>query len=249
MVSIDNFRKMILLLDNIEELPHFEKTSFRINKKIVATLDVKAKRVVVKLSEIEQSVFSAYDKTIIYPVNGAWGKQGWTIIELDKVKKEVLKDALQTSYNNVAPKTKMKKTTSIKKVAKSDSELITEHIQKLSPLYKEIIEALRVLILKTDKQIGEHIKWNSPAFYYTGDMKDFDAKEYKRDLVVANLSQKNHVLLVFPTGASINDTSGLLEGDYKDGRRMVKIHDLQELKAKEKGLKKVIKEWIKLIYK
>ena len=142
-----------------------------------------------------------------------------------------------------------KKTVSTKKVTKSDSELVTDHIQKLSPLYKEIIEALRVLILKTDKQIGEHIKWNSPAFYYTGEMKAFDAKEYKRDLVVANLSQKNHILLVFPTGASISDTSGLLEGDYKDGRRMMKIHDLQELKAKEKGLKTVIKEWIKLIDK
>lgn len=142
-----------------------------------------------------------------------------------------------------------KKTVSTKKITKSDSELVTEHIQKLSPLYKEIIEALRVLILKTDKQIGEHIKWNSPAFYYTGEMKAFDAKEYKRDLVVANLSQKNHVLLVFPTGASLNDTSGLLEGDYKDGRRMVKIHDIQDLKAKEKGLKTVIKEWIKLIDK
>lgn len=346
MVSIDNFRKMVLFLNNIEELPHFEKTSFRVNKKIVATLDVKAKRVVVKLSEIEQSVFGAYDKAVIYPANGAWGKQGWTVIELDKVKKEVLKDALQTSYNHVtstgsvtAVKTnkktcskghlfykssdcpvcpiceqenkpsngflslvsapakralegvgittikqlstkskkeilslhgigpsaipilekelktnklsfmETKKTTSTKKITKSDSELVTEHIQKLSPLYKEILEALRTLILKTDKQIGEHIKWNSPAFYYTGDMKAFDPKEYKRDLVVANLSQKNHVLLVFPTGASINDTSGLLEGEYKDGRRMVKIHDLQELKTKEKGLKKIIKEWLKLINK
>lgn len=112
MVSIDNFRKMVLLLDEVEELPHFEKTSFRVNKKILATLDVKTKRVVVKLSEIEQSVFGAYDKTAIYPINGAWGKQGWTNIELDKVKKEVLKDALQTSYNNVAPKTKIKKTCS-----------------------------------------------------------------------------------------------------------------------------------------
>jgi hypothetical protein len=142
-----------------------------------------------------------------------------------------------------------KKTASIKKMTKSDSELVTEHIQKLSPVYKEIVEALRTLILKTDKEIDEHIKWNSPAFYYTGEMKPFDPKEYKRDLIVVNLSQKNHVLLVFPTGASINDTSGLLEGNYKDGRRMVKIHDLQELKAKEKGLKKIIKEWLKLIDK
>ena len=101
MVKIEDFRKMVLSMENIEELPHFEKTSFRVNKKIVATLDVKTKRVVIKLSDIEQSVFGAYDHTIIYPVKGSWGKQGWTIIELDKVKKTVLKDAVKTSFNNI----------------------------------------------------------------------------------------------------------------------------------------------------
>ncbi|MES2761345.1 MAG: MmcQ/YjbR family DNA-binding protein [Bacteroidota bacterium] len=104
MVSIDKFRNMALAFEEAEEQPHFEKASFRVNKKIFATLNVTAKTAVLKFSEIEQSVFGAYDKTIIYPVNGAWGKQGWTIVELSKVKKEVLKDALATSYCNVAPK-------------------------------------------------------------------------------------------------------------------------------------------------
>lgn len=104
MISIESFRKIALGFEEAEEQPHFEKASFRVNKKIFATLDVKLKSVVIKLSEIEQSVFGAFDKTIIYPVNGAWGKQGWTVVELAKVKKEVLKDALKTSYCNVAPK-------------------------------------------------------------------------------------------------------------------------------------------------
>lgn len=104
MISVENFRRIALEFDEAEEQPHFEKTSFRINKKIFATLDLKDKRVVLKLSEIDQSVFCAFDNTIIYPVNGAWGKQGWTVVELAKVKKEVLKDALTTSYCNVAPK-------------------------------------------------------------------------------------------------------------------------------------------------
>lgn len=105
MISVENFRKIALEFDEAEEQTHFEKTSFRINKKIFATLDTKLKKVVViKLSEIDQSVFCAHDSSIIYPVNGAWGIQGWTIIELSKVKKEVLKDALTTSYCNVAPK-------------------------------------------------------------------------------------------------------------------------------------------------
>ncbi len=104
MISVESFRKIALDYEEAEEQPHFEKASFRVNKKIFATLDVKLKSVVIKLSEIEQSVFCAFNKTIIYPVNGTWGKQGWTIIELTKVKKEVLKDALRTSYCNVSSK-------------------------------------------------------------------------------------------------------------------------------------------------
>lgn len=104
MVTIDNFKKMVLSFDEAEEQPHFEKASFRVNKKIFATLDVKLKSVVIKISEIEQSVFCTFDNTIIYPVNGAWAKQGWTIVELDKVREDVLKDALTTSYCNIASK-------------------------------------------------------------------------------------------------------------------------------------------------
>ena len=45
--------------------------------------------------------------------------------------------------------------------------------KKLDPSFGKIIEAIRQIILKTDKEIGEHIKWNNPSFYYTGEMKAF----------------------------------------------------------------------------
>ena len=86
------------------EQPHFEKTSFRVRKKIFATLDTKKKTLVVKLSAADQSAFSAFDGEVVYPVPGAWGRQGWTIVELDKVEKEMFEDALTTSYCQVAPK-------------------------------------------------------------------------------------------------------------------------------------------------
>jgi hypothetical protein len=57
-----------------------------------------------KLSPIDQSVFCAYDTSIIYPVSGTWGKQGWTIVELEKVPKSMLVDALTTSYHTVSAK-------------------------------------------------------------------------------------------------------------------------------------------------
>ena len=103
MVSPDAVRKFALSFPEAEEKPHFEKESFRVKNKIFATLDAKKNQCVIKLSAVDQSVFCAFDKTIIYPVKGAWGKQGWTIIELKKVKMDLFKDALTTSYSTVAP--------------------------------------------------------------------------------------------------------------------------------------------------
>ena len=130
----------------------------------------------------------------------------------------------------------------------SDTEQVTEHIKKLDPAIGKIVETIRQIILSTDKEIGERIKWNNPSYYYTGEMKPFDPKEYKRDIVVVNF-RKNKILLVFPTGAIINNKSGLLEGDYKDGRRLVNFTDLNDVKAKEKALKNVLRQWLNLVEK
>ncbi len=104
MVSINTLRKLALSFPEATEDPHFEKTSFRVKKKIFATYDNKKKRACIKLSEIDQNVFSSSDKAIIYPVDNKWGKQGWTLIEMKKVHKDLFIDALTTAYYEVAPK-------------------------------------------------------------------------------------------------------------------------------------------------
>lgn len=92
-----------MALPEAEQAPHFEKTSFRIRKKIFATLDIKNSIAVIKLSEIDQSVFTS-GSSAIYAVPNKWGKQGWTKIELKKIRKDICRDALITSYCTVAPK-------------------------------------------------------------------------------------------------------------------------------------------------
>jgi hypothetical protein len=104
MISIDAFRKLALSFEETQEEPHFEKTSFKVRKKIFATLDSKNNRGCVKLSLVDQSIFSAYDNTIMYPIPNKWGKLGWTYIELKKVRKDMFKDALTLSYCGVAPR-------------------------------------------------------------------------------------------------------------------------------------------------
>ena len=101
MVSINKFRLIALSLPETVEQPHFEKTSFRVKKKIFATLDEKQQKATLKFSLVDQSVFCLADKSAIYPVPNKWGKQGWTVIDLTKVNKTLLEDALSTSYNTV----------------------------------------------------------------------------------------------------------------------------------------------------
>src|SRR5258706_2444803 len=105
----------------------------------------------------------------------------------------------------------------------SEPEKVDEYMRMLNHPLKAEVQAWREIILSADNSIGEHIKWNHPAFFYTGEMKPFNLMEYKRYIIVFNLHSKDGgVLLVFPSGAKINDTTGLLTGDYADGRRIVR---------------------------
>ena len=108
MTNNESFRKLALSFPGVEEMPHFEKTSFRINKKIFATMNEKENRATVKLSENDQYVFCLNDKSIVYPVPNKWGLQGWTNIELSKVNKKLLKEILKTSFKEVSAKLKVK---------------------------------------------------------------------------------------------------------------------------------------------
>lgn len=104
MVDIDSFRKLALSFPESVEAPHFEKASFRYKKKIFATLSTKDKRAVLKLSLEDQSVFCSFDNKIFYPVPNKWGKQGWTIVELKSVRKDMCKDAVKQAYEIVRSK-------------------------------------------------------------------------------------------------------------------------------------------------
>jgi predicted DNA-binding protein (MmcQ/YjbR family) len=101
LINNEEFRKIACAFPDVEELPHFEKTSFRIKKKIFATLNEKENRGCVKLSENDQYIFSQNEAGAVYPVPNKWGLQGWTNIDLNKASKKLLKEILKTAYKEV----------------------------------------------------------------------------------------------------------------------------------------------------
>ena len=98
MVTLEKFRHIALSFIGSTEQAHFEKPSFRVGKKIFATYDLKNNQACLKLTEIDQSVFTAFDPENIFPVPNKWGKQGWTYFKLDKMREDLFSDALTQAY-------------------------------------------------------------------------------------------------------------------------------------------------------
>src|SRR5262249_46512953 len=129
----------------------------------------------------------------------------------------------------------------------SESDKVDEYMKSLKHPLSEMVEALRRIILKADPKIGEEVKWNAPAFFYTGEMEPFNPKEYRRYLVVFNLFKKDCIRLVFWRGANVLDTSGFLEGEYADGRRLAMFYSMEDVKSKRTKLQKIVKQQLRLL--
>ena len=97
------FRRLALALPQTIEAPHFEATSFRVNKKIFATLGEAAGRAVVKLTREQQEMMSSAEPKVFAAVP-SWGKYGWTYLHLAHADLDIVRSALTTSWRNVAPK-------------------------------------------------------------------------------------------------------------------------------------------------
>ena len=131
----------------------------------------------------------------------------------------------------------------------SEPDKVDAYMDGLKHPLKKVAENLRQIILNTDKEIGEEIKWNAPTFFYAGKMRLTNPKEYRRYIVVFNLFKQDCIRLVFPSGAKVKDASGLLEGDYADGRRLAMFYSPKDVKSKEKALRVIIAKRLKLLEK
>ncbi len=78
-------------------------------------------------------------------------------------------------------------------------------------------------------------------------MKPFNPKEYKRYIVSFNLFKNDCIRLIFLMGAKLTDTTKILEGDYKDGKRLVLFENMDAILEKRQTLQNLIKEWISMV--
>ena len=91
-----------------EEAPHFDATSFRVNKKIFCTLGEAGARVVLKFHPEDQANLIADAPDAITPVPGAWGRKGWTHAAFAHLAEKRLETLMRLAWATVAPKRLLK---------------------------------------------------------------------------------------------------------------------------------------------
>jgi hypothetical protein len=96
---------------------------------------------------------------------------------------------------------------------------------------KDLVKAVRDVILDADPRIEEAIKWQAPTFTYKGNLASFYPKSTK------------HVSLMFHTGALLPDPDGLLEGEGETSR-VARFADADDLAAKADALRRLVAAWV-----
>ena len=111
----------------------------------------------------------------------------------------------------------------------SKNKEVESYINSLSDFQKEIVLALREVVLSVDESVKEGIKWSSIAFFNKKNICGFRVA-------------KSHITLLFMEGASLNDKHKILEGTGAKARTY-KVTHVSEINTE--ALAELVKESLK----
>lgn len=122
---------------------------------------------------------------------------------------------------------------------------VNEFLDQKKHPQRELIDALRRLILSCDKQLIEDVKWNAPNYVYK-----------QTDRITLNLSGKGMVRVILHCGAAkikaptkplIDDSSGLLTWP-SDDRAIAAFKSVEDLQSHQVLFKRIVQHWLKAEY-
>lgn len=111
------------------------------------------------------------------------------------------------------------------------SEVVDAWFEAYENPQKDLVDAVRRVVLAADDRVTETIKWQAPTFVYRGNIASFFPKS------------RAHVSLMFHTGAALPDPEGILEGEGATSR-VAKFADAADLAAKASALQGLVRAWI-----
>ena len=103
MAEARDLRRLALALDGTTETPHFDRAAFRVAR-TYATLAADGRTANLKLDPEEQEFKVLLAPEAFRPVDNAWGRQGWTTVELDRLSEAELQAALQMAWQHALPR-------------------------------------------------------------------------------------------------------------------------------------------------
>jgi YjbR len=114
-MTADGFRDVALTLHDVVEQAHMGHPDFRVNGRIFASLDAKGEWGVVKLTPEEQSELSRLQPKTFVPAAGAWGRQGWTKINLAIAEEAEVRAIVLVAWETMAAQPPAKKAAASKR--------------------------------------------------------------------------------------------------------------------------------------
>jgi hypothetical protein len=104
-VTPEALRKFALALPEAHEEPHFERTSFRVGKKIFATMTRDGREAMVKLPVAEDAEEWIASAPEVFFSHGAWTtRMGALGVRLEKVPVATMKRLVGEAWRALAPK-------------------------------------------------------------------------------------------------------------------------------------------------
>ena len=106
MATAEDLTRFAFRLPEVEERPHFERSSFRValpKGKIFATLPKDGLTANLMLTREQQDILCAAEPTVFSPLQNKWGEKGATLVALEQADAKTLLSALVLAWKNAAP--------------------------------------------------------------------------------------------------------------------------------------------------
>ena len=103
MANAADLRRLALGLPGTTEAPHFDRAAFKVAR-IYVTLAGDGLTANLKLTPDEQALKCAVAAEVFAPLDNAWGRQGWTTINLATATEDDLRAVLDMAWRHAEPK-------------------------------------------------------------------------------------------------------------------------------------------------
>lgn len=118
---------------------------------------------------------------------------------------------------------------------------VTAFLDSLEHPLRDEIECLRKIIMSTDYELTEGIKWNGPNYSINGE-----------DRITIRISPKKQLQVIFHRGAKVKEMpkNRLLSGDYdiliwkENDRAIASFNTMNEIQEKRQMIIEVVGKWI-----